>query len=75
MQKHLDLFALFFPKNLKKYFITEKTKLIKIACGYSAEIGTLSVQYSDIRLHDLCSKLGQPNCPKSGQTKLGCFGN
>ena len=37
--------------------------------------GHLSVPNSDIRLCDLCSKLGQPNCLKSGQTKLGRLGN
>ena len=34
-----------------------------------------TVRNRDIRLHDLCLKSGQPNCPKSGQTKLGRCGN
>ena len=33
-----------------------------------------SVPISDVRLRDLCSKSGQPICPKLGQTKLGHFG-
>ena len=33
----------------------------------------LSVPISDIRLNDLCSKSGQPNSPKSGQTNVGPF--
>ena len=36
----------------------------------SAKIGHLSVPISDIRLCDLSLKSRQPNCPKSGQTKL-----
>ena len=35
--------------------------------------GHLKCPISDIRLRFLCLKSGQPNCPKSRQTKLGCF--
>ena len=47
----------------------------KLDYSESLKSGHLSVPIADIRLHDLCSKLGYPICLKSGQTKLGRCGN